>query len=51
MNLFVYKAVFNWGKENLCPLDLKEYLEYERQELGSRGLRQCDSGKIIFKHT
>ena len=37
MNIFVYKAVFNWGKESWCPVDLREHMEYGRQELGRRG--------------
>ena len=28
MSIFLYKTVFNWGKENLCSLDLREYLVY-----------------------
>ena len=40
MNIFLYKSVFNWGKDNWCPLDLREYLEYGRRELGRRELRQ-----------
>jgi len=40
MIVFVYKAVFNWGKENWCPLDLREYLEYGMREMGRRGLRR-----------
>jgi len=40
MIVFLYKAVFNWGKENWCPLDLREYLEYGRRQLGRRGLRR-----------
>jgi len=43
LNIFlckVYKAVFNWGNENWCPLDLREHLEYGRRGLGGRELRQ-----------
>jgi len=40
MNIFVYKAVFNWGKGELMSLDLRENLEYGRRELGRWGLRQ-----------
>jgi len=37
MNIFQYKAVFNWGKESCCPVDVREHMEYGRQELGRRG--------------
>jgi len=37
MNVVLYEAVFNWGKENRCPLDLREYLKNGRPELGRKG--------------
>ena len=49
MSIFLYKNVFNWDKENWCPLDLRKYLEYGRRELGRRGLRRWWLGWISRK--
>ena len=49
MNTFLYKAVFNQGKENWCALHLREYMEYRRRELGRSGFRQWRLSWITLK--
>jgi len=38
MNIFLYKTVFHWGKENRCHLDLSELpLIWKARTYGKKG--------------